>query len=147
MIRKRMAVAVAVVGLGLGTLGVGGVRAQGNGVGPSEGTTGEARACQAHAENAGESVAHGLECAPSATLVITCEPGVTTQVIGSGLLPGSVVEIVIPSSGDRIAIGIVDESGNFFTTIAYFVVGDTVEATTAPGGLITATVPPECPTR
>lgn len=143
MIGRRMAVAVAVVGLGLGTLGVGGARAQGNGVGPSEGTTGEARACQAHAENKGESVAQGLECAPSATLVITCQPGVTPQVIGSGLLPGSVVEIVIPS-GERILIGIVDASGNFLTTISYFVPGDVVEATTASGGLITATPPPEC---
>ncbi len=147
MIRRRMAVAAAVVGLGLGTLGVGGAQAQGNGVGRNDGTTGKARACQAHAENKGKSVAKGLECAPAATLVVRCADAatVTHQVIGSGPMPFSEVRVTSSSEGIDYRIGIVDGSGNL-SEAERFLFGDTVNAITASGGAITATIPPECRT-
>ncbi len=131
-IRRRMAVAAAVVGLGLGTLGVGGAQAQGNGVGRNDGTTGKARACQAHAENKGKSVAKGLECAPAATLVVICR-FVGYEIVGSGLLPGSTVTL----NGVVLAQQ-VDASGNyqFFVPIFGTV---TVQGTTASGDPISYT--------
>jgi len=143
-----MAVAAAVVGLGLGTLGVGGAHAEGKGVGPSEGTTGKARACQAHAQNMGKSVAKGLECASLTATFEFLGGGCRVTAVGSGLMPGTDVTYLaeVPSGANNGGVfGTVAESGEVSgtTILSQGEEGGTfiVSGTTAAGDSITFTTP------
>ncbi len=85
MILKRIASAGAIL-----ALAGAGVAFASNGVGPSPGTTGQDRVCQAFGANNGQSKGRGVECASftitfSGTSVSTCFYSVT----GTGFQPGT----------------------------------------------------------
>ena len=119
-----------------------------NGVGASQSdSTGQERACEAHAENKGKSVAKGLECAPPATLVVTLEvwedmPDMCmAHITGTRLAPGTDVWLYVfdpPQVWNWL--GWVDESGNFTGADIFFrnqPYEITASATTASGETIT----------
>lgn len=117
MIGRRLVIAGVTVALGLGTLAFGAstALAAGNGVGPGAGTTGKARACEAHAANKGRSVAKGINCTPTpppppaATFTVAVTPGFTEAGVsyctitfsGSGLAPGGDITYTV-SSGSGV---------------------------------------------
>ncbi len=98
------------------------------GVGPSPGTTGQERACQATSENKGKSQAKGLECAPAATLTYVgtdTAPGCVFTVTGTGLLPGSEVTEVQGTAPDLgyLVFGTASETGDFSFSFLDFLGG------------------------
>lgn len=130
--------------------------AGGNGVGPSsDGATGQARACEAHSANNGQSNAHGLTCTPTGpTFTAAVGPGTspgttcTLTFTGTGLLANSQPTFVNPIDGSTDPI--VDNNGNIITVAPDGTLNDAGQfggahtipftAQTATGGTITQTV-------
>lgn len=176
MFRRLMILAFALtlassIGLVIGTVpnaisgpgqafaaGAGPQFASGSGVGPSTtGATGQARACETHATNSGNSYGYGLQCATlSATITgpNSQYPGACSLYVqGSGLLPGSTLTYTSPGgqtyplyNPDATTLvtvapnGTVDETTFFGISPGTF----TLTATTASGGSITTTFSPTC---
>lgn len=122
----------------------------GNGVGPSDGITGPARACEVHALNDGDSLAVGMTCS---SFGVTVGPGTsqdtcTMTFSGTGLMPGSYLTDTV--SGDPTVRHIADIQGQDIVVApdgtindqAYFYSGYTVTFTvqTASGGTLSQTV-------
>ena len=156
MLSKRLAIAATTIALSLGILGIGGspALAAGNGVGPSEGTTGQARACQTQALNEGESLGKGLDCTPApaqATFTVTVVPypdlpQVCSFIfVGNGLAPGGTITYLY--AAELFELDFVAADGTFMSS-DYTALNNggifTFTAPTASGGTIVVTTTSIC---
>lgn len=144
-------------------------QAANNGVGRSEsGSTGQARACEVHAQNKGKSHARGLDCATTTTsststtststttttvtematlagtFTRTADGGCQLDASGTGLQPGSEVFLNSPNFG-TFPIGNVSQTGDFtFTgtdpTPCEEFAGSSLQGTTAQGAPIVSVI-------
>lgn len=142
---RRMTTALAAVLACSGAAGVATAGAAENGVGPAP-DTGNARACQVHADNAGHSNANGLTCA---TLTITLTntsvdygdfPVCYYAFAGSGLEPGSTVLRTV--NGTPSPYGSVASDGTYQATETTYAgpagAVESLSGTTADGQTITS---------
>ena len=156
MLSKRLAIAATTIALGLGTLGVGAspALAADSGVGPSEGTTGQAQACRAHALNEGKSLGEGLDCTPapaqaSFTVKVVPYPDLPQVCsfifVGTGLASGGTITYV--HYGTTYELDFVAADGTFMSSDNTAINNGDIYIITAPtasGGTISVTATSLC---